>query len=249
MPATWPSLNRWELLLCSFLPIICHFSFYVLLYLSYEKFGIVNRGRRHIKHYLAKANICVFFNVALTCIKRFETVPGSGDHDMVFPENITKRSVFQNRRNPHNSELSGRKQWYYWYYFFFPILFSQIWTNVLIKLLSMRRMDQPRSPSRPQQNSFSSFYILQFAVFAHWDFICYDFSIWKLQGFKQGHLRWKYKSLLAWISLLKFQSIFLEHLLLLSVHRAINSYMWIIFVWIHKNMPLFTHFEPFLGIH
>lgn len=146
MPATWPSLNRWELLLCSFLPIICHFSFYVLLYLSYEKFGIVNRGRRHIKHYLAKANICVFFNVALTCIKRFETVPGSGDHDMVFPENITKRSVFQNRRNPHNSELSGRKQWYYWYYFFFPILFSQIWTKVLIKLLSMRRMDQPRSP-------------------------------------------------------------------------------------------------------
>lgn len=146
MPATWPSLKRWELLLCSFLPIICHFSFYVLLYLSYEKFGIVNRGRRHIKHYLAKANICVFFNVALTCIKRFETVPGSGDHDMVFPENITKRSVFQNRRNPHNSELSGRKQWYYWYYFFFPILFSQIWTNVLIKLLSMRRMDQPRSP-------------------------------------------------------------------------------------------------------
>lgn len=146
MPATWPSLKRWELLLCSFLPIICHFSFYVLLYLSYEKFGIVNRGRRHIKHYLAKANICVFFNVALTCIKRFETVPGSGDHDMVFPENITKRSVFQNRRNPHNSELSGRKQWYYWYYFFFPILFSQIWTKVLIKLLSMRRMDQPRSP-------------------------------------------------------------------------------------------------------
>lgn len=123
MPATWPSLKRWELLLCSFLPIICHFSFYVLLYLSYEKFGIVNRGRRHIKHYLAKANICVFFNVALTCIKRFETVPGSGDHDMVFPENITKRSVFQNRRNPHNSELSGRKQWYYWYYFFFFLFY------------------------------------------------------------------------------------------------------------------------------
>ena len=98
------------------------------------------------------------------CKKIWEQFQGT-----VFPKNIMERSVFQNRRNPQNENLSGRKQWYY---FFVPKWFSQTWTNVLIKLLSIVNMDGPRSSSKPQQYSFSSFDIFQFAAFADRDYIC-----------------------------------------------------------------------------
>ena len=42
------------------------------LLVLFKKFNI-NKSRRNFKYYLTKANICVFFNVALTCVKRFES--------------------------------------------------------------------------------------------------------------------------------------------------------------------------------
>ena len=55
----------------------------------------------------------------------------------------------------------------------------------------------------------------------------------------------KIQHLLAWISLLKFQSTSLEHTLLLSVHIATYSYMWIILVW---NSQEYAIIHPFWTI-
>lgn len=75
--------------------------------------------------------------------------------------------------------------------------------------------------------------------------IIYASDFLKTAGVYTRTLEMKIQHLLAWISLLKFQSTSLEHTLLLSVHIAIYSYMWIILA---RNSQEYAIIHPFWTI-
>lgn len=159
----------------------------------------------------------------------------------VFPENIMERSQCFTTEETHKMK-TGRKQWYY---FFVPNWFSQTWTNVLVSYCSLwtwMGQGHPLNLNNIVSQALTFFslqpllielHMLVTSQYENCRSLNKDISDENTIPFGL-HFFVKYFKAHPW------------NTLLLSVHSYIV--MWIM-TWKHKNIPLFTHFEPFPGIH